>query len=864
MSSTSEDEIAYALQSTQIKEEEIPDEPEQFSSAALWGRLTRQAPTLQKATFVGPQASSVCTQWAQRDVITAKLRKYTTTYTRGRDDVFSAGMPVESDAATFYSPSRKKCVRFKTIEKTLYVEVWGEGEGIQAVWSIPDTLHGPVCTDEWFGGLAFSPDETMFVYVAEQVEPRLPEGTEYTGLSSWQNNWQSKFQENARDPFGEGLIACRYPYLFLGDIKTETSTEYADGKHKLHFGDPQWSPDGSIITVTAQKRPCFDVDNDDQSRHSTDDEALPTIHGALNEKPYELGLRYCYNRYQEILVVKAPASSKKIKQTFGRSGVRFQRVSNPHDLDDFCCYSPRFSPDSAHIIFLSYPRLTEYRGEGKVLPHNATKVLRAVSISRNGFYMPEPFVDSNVPVTILPIPVKPGVDDFPGLYVDALPKTPWLDDNTIALTSVWHCHRRILRASFRRTVNNTFAFVNAKDDVIDCVDWMDDFSDALLSVGCDAKSSSMSLLDLRDEFALVAWSTLAHPNQIACINTKDGTVTRITPAPETPILGDCDVCTQFLTLNEEEEGDMFNRPADAVPDDSVNLENDFHVTMACPVPAGTLAKGVREKTSTVESAGETRTGQDDSPVPLIVYPHGGPHSVSLNSFSAGTAAFLKLGFAILQVNYRGSIGYGQESLETLPGKVGTQDIYEVAQAMRWALKQWPEILDSSKVAFVGGSHSGFQGAHLSLVPCLFRRTILRNPVVNIASMAGSSDIPDWCFCETGLDQKNKNGIPLCPDAEQLAVMLAHSPISNIKPERYQLRRPGKTLLQVGGSDRRVPPSQSVEWKRAMTDAFGDESVLMRWYPDSGHPIDAVPDGDDAMVHALDFLREMQINPKRTG
>ena len=36
-----------------------------------------------------------------------------------------------------------------------------------------------------------------------------------------------------------------------------------------------------------------------------------------------------------------------------------------------------------------------------------------------------------------------------------------------------------------------------------------------------------------------------------------------------------------------------------------------------------------------------------------------------------------LGFAVLMVNYRGSMGFGQESIYSLPGKVGTQDVQDV-------------------------------------------------------------------------------------------------------------------------------------------------------------------------------------------
>lgn len=60
----------------------------------------------------------------------------------------------------------------------------------------------------------------------------------------------------------------------------------------------------------------------------------------------------------------------------------------------------------------------------------------------------------------------------------------------------------------------------------------------------------------------------------------------------------------------------------------------------------------------------------DSKSPLIVFPHGGPHSAFTDSWSTFVYGFLELGFAVLKVNYRGSVGCGQNSIESLPGHVG--------------------------------------------------------------------------------------------------------------------------------------------------------------------------------------------------
>ena len=74
-------------------------------------------------------------------------------------------------------------------------------------------------------------------------------------------------------------------------------------------------------------------------------------------------------------------------------------------------------------------------------------------------------------------------------------------------------------------------------------------------------------------------------------------------------------------------------------------------------------------------------------------------------------------------------GFGTTALESLPGRIGTQDVEDVVAATKAALDLEPEALDPSKVGVVGGSHGGFLGAHLTAQhPEIFKVAALRNPV----------------------------------------------------------------------------------------------------------------------------------------
>ncbi|XP_076266303.1 acylamino-acid-releasing enzyme-like isoform X2 [Rhynchophorus ferrugineus] len=228
---------------------------------------------------------------------------------------------------------------------------------------------------------------------------------------------------------------------------------------------------------------------------------------------------------------------------------------------------------------------------------------------------------------------------------------------------------------------------------------------------------------------------------------------------------------------------------------------------------------------------------ENKTVPLIVWPHGGPHSAFANYFFLEAAMFLSLGYAIVLINYRGSIGSGDDSVNYLLGKVGTSDVKDCIQAVDTVLEEFA-WLNPDQLVLCGGSHGGFLVTHLSgQYPDKFKAVVARNPVIDIASMSIISDIPDWCYVEAG-EAYTQIGEP---DDSILLKMRNASPIMHA----HKVKAP--TLLQIGSKDLRVPPHQGTDYYNRLKS--NGVTVRMNLYDDN-HPLGTVPNEIDNILNTI--------------
>ena len=186
--------------------------------------------------------------------------------------------------------------------------------------------------------------------------------------------------------------------------------------------------------------------------------------------------------------------------------------------------------------------------------------------------------------------------------------------------------------------------------------------------------------------------------------------------------------------------------------------------------------------------------------PLIVYIHGGPHSVFPSSYNEDYAFLLQKGYAILSVNYRGSTSYGRQFSDYLKGgNLWESDVEDTYSLCKECLDLHSERIDPNNVFLYGYSHGGFIGGKLlsdSRYQGMFSAGILQNPAIAPHTLLnGGSDLIDLFYAERYAVNTSWPVDPrLLAHLEKVTPMLCPQALDNSPP----------TLLILGANDVRVP------------------------------------------------------------
>lgn len=184
------------------------------------------------------------------------------------------------------------------------------------------------------------------------------------------------------------------------------------------------------------------------------------------------------------------------------------------------------------------------------------------------------------------------------------------------------------------------------------------------------------------------------------------------------------------------------------------------------------------------------------PAPMVVLIHGGPVARSAWGFSSLHSWLANRGYVVLDVNYRGSGGFGRNFREAAVGEVSRKMHYDIVDARAWAVDQG--FADPDKVAVLGGSFGGLKVlTAVTQSPDLFAAGIDINGISDISTMlqevpAYWQGWPDW--------YRKYIGDP--SDPEMLAEIKDRSPLYHAAAVQAPL------LIIQGSNDVRVIQDQA--------------------------------------------------------
>jgi dipeptidyl aminopeptidase/acylaminoacyl peptidase len=197
----------------------------------------------------------------------------------------------------------------------------------------------------------------------------------------------------------------------------------------------------------------------------------------------------------------------------------------------------------------------------------------------------------------------------------------------------------------------------------------------------------------------------------------------------------------------------------------------------------------------------------ERPAPLVVNPHGGPRGRDDLGFDLYAQVLAARGFAVLQVNYRGSSGRGREFVERLIDDWGGAEQGDVATAAEHVLatRDW---VDDDRVAVFGGSYGGYSTYWQAVqYPDLYDAAVAWIGLTDLADMFENT-MPHY---RTELMEKYL-GTP----AENPELYEERSPVTHVDNVAAPL------LIVHGVNDRRVPVSQARIFRDALEAAGFEE------------------------------------------
>ena len=227
--------------------------------------------------------------------------------------------------------------------------------------------------------------------------------------------------------------------------------------------------------------------------------------------------------------------------------------------------------------------------------------------------------------------------------------------------------------------------------------------------------------------------------------------------------------------------------------------------------------------------------------PVIVKAHGGPTSLAGRGFNLKYHYWTSRGFGLVDLDYRGSFGYGRDYVKKLDGNWGITDVEDAVAAVEHLNGEGK----ANKVqAFItGGSAGGFT---------VLMALATTNDFLAGTSYYGVADLGGLAQATHKFELKYMDelvGLPAGASAEEAeAFFLSRSPLSML--DDYN----SPTLFLQGLDDKVVPPEQS----QAMYDVLKAKNVITKLinFEGEGHGFKKAENNIQCLEEELDFYRHM--------
>jgi dipeptidyl aminopeptidase/acylaminoacyl peptidase len=220
--------------------------------------------------------------------------------------------------------------------------------------------------------------------------------------------------------------------------------------------------------------------------------------------------------------------------------------------------------------------------------------------------------------------------------------------------------------------------------------------------------------------------------------------------------------------------------------------------------------------------------------PLIVSIHGGPHGQNGPAFNFRNQVYAGHGYAVLNVNYRGSTGYGQQFADAVfgdqDGNEGQDVLYAVSAAVRRYL--W---IDRERLGIEGVSYGGQLTDWLITHTNEFKAAIPTAGIANLVSYNYMTYYNQYEEMELGQFLHQGNLMDVAWERSALKhIAAAHTP----------------TLIMHGENDNDVPIAEAEQFFIALKDV-GTETVFLR-YPREGHGLSETKHQVDSMDRSISW------------